>query len=247
MIQQPGVHLFDSDLQNLFNLKQHLQEFLNLDAETLDLKLKIGMQQMAELGHKDFDWEEATTFYRERVKELYLFDLGAWHLSIHEGLGNMLMLIADNAQGQVLDFGGGIGTHAIGAALCPEVKQVTYCDINPINLDFVHYRAKKLGLCEKIRFCSEIPEQESFDTILCFDVLEHLPDPSQQLLQFHEILTPKGKIIVNWFFYKGKNNEHPFHLDDPQAIDTFFRTLQSRFVEIFHAYNTSARCYRQWI
>lgn len=61
----------------------------------------------------------------------------------------MLQLIADCAQGRVLDFGGGIGTHTLGAALCPQVEQVIYYDINPINRDFVQYRAEKMGLGEK--------------------------------------------------------------------------------------------------
>ncbi|MBD2384729.1 class I SAM-dependent methyltransferase [Cylindrospermum sp. FACHB-282] len=229
-----------------FNLKQHLQEFLHVDSETLNIKLEAGQGQMAELGHKDFDWEEATAFYREKVGEAYLFDLGAWHLASHEYIEDTLLLITDHAQGRVLDFGGGIGTHTIATALCPQVEQVIYCDINPISRDFVHHRAEQLGLSQKILFCQEIPPQETFETIISFDVLEHLPDPSQQLLQFHQILQPTGKIILNWCFFKGVNQEHPFHLDEPQAVDNFFKTIQSKFLEVFHPYNITARCYRKW-
>ncbi|KOP27083.1 SAM-dependent methyltransferase [Hapalosiphon sp. MRB220] len=246
MIQQPVLPFLNRYWQDSFSLKQHLKDFLHIDAETLESKLAAGQQQMADLGHKDFDWEQATTFYQDKVKELYLFDLGAWHLSIHERLGNMLRLIADHAQGKVLDFGGGIGTHAIAAAFCPQVTEVIYCDINPINLDFVRYRTTQLGLSHKIRFYSEIPDNEIFTTILCFDVLEHLPDPSQQLLKFHQILTSEGKMILNWLFFKGFNQEHPFHLDDPLLLDAFFRTLQSNFLEIFQPYDTFVRCYRKW-
>ncbi|MGA9380243.1 MAG: SAM-dependent methyltransferase, partial [Phormidium sp.] len=132
--------------ENSFNLKQHLQEFLHLDSETLDKKLAAGNEEMAELGHKDFDWEAATAFYRDRVGEVYLFELGAWHLECHQNIENTLHLIADYAEGRVLDFGGGIGTHTICAALCPQVEQVIYCEINPINRDFVDYRIKQMGL-----------------------------------------------------------------------------------------------------
>ena len=229
-----------------FNLKQHLQRFLHLDAETLDLKLEAGGQQMAKLGRKDFDWEEAAAFYRDKVGEVYLFDLGAWHLASYDYIEYTLLLIVDHAQGRVLDFGGGIGTHTIATALCPQVDQVFYCDINPINRDFVHYRTEQLGLNNKITFCQEIPPQETFDIIICFDVLEHLPDPSQQLLQFHQVMEPEGKVILNWCFFKGVNQEHPFHIDDPQVVDTFFKTIQSNFLEVFHPYNMTARCYRKW-
>ncbi len=110
--------------QDSFSLKQHLQDFLHLDTETLETKLMAAQQEMAELGHKDFDWEGATAFYQEKVGEIYLFELGAWHLESHEYIGDTLKLIADYAQGRVLDFGGGIGTHTIAAALCPQVTQV---------------------------------------------------------------------------------------------------------------------------
>lgn len=233
--------------QDSFHLKQHLQEFLHLDSETLDEKLAAGTQQLAELGNKDFDWETATAFYRDKVGEVYLFELGAWHLASHENIENTLFLIVDHAQGRVLDFGGGIGTHTICAALCPQVEQVIYCDINPVNRDFVHHRVEQLGLSQKIIICQEINPKETFDTIISFDVLEHLPDPSQQLLKFYQALTPEGKTILNWYFFKGFNQDYPFHIDDPQVVETFFKTIQSKFLEIFHPYYTTARCYRKWI
>jgi 2-polyprenyl-3-methyl-5-hydroxy-6-metoxy-1,4-benzoquinol methylase len=231
--------------KNSFNLKQHLQEFLHLDATTLELKLKTAHEQLTNLGHQDFDWEKATAFYRDQIGELYLFELGAWHLRSYDYIENTLLLIADYAQGRVLDFGGGIGTHAIAAALCPQVEQVIYCDLNPISRDFVRYRAEQLGLSHKIILGETIPVKETFDTIVCFDVLEHLLNPSQQLLQFHQILNPEGKIIVNWYFFKGFNQEHPFHIDDPEVVNTFFKVIQSNFIEVFHPYLITSRCYRK--
>ncbi|WP_084386923.1 methyltransferase domain-containing protein [Anabaena sp. CA = ATCC 33047] len=160
---------------------------------------------------------------------------------------NTLLLITDHAQGRVLDFGGGIGTHTLGTAMYPQVEQVVYCDINPINRDLVKYRAEQLGLSEKIVFCQELPDKETFDTIISFDVLEHLPDPSQQLLKFHQVLKDEGKIIMNWCFFKSYNQEHPFHLDDPDLVEVFYRTLQSQFLEIFHPHQITARCYRKLV
>jgi 2-polyprenyl-3-methyl-5-hydroxy-6-metoxy-1,4-benzoquinol methylase len=235
-----------SSEKDLFDLKQHLQDFLHLDSKTLNLKLESGQEKLSNLGQKDFNWETSVNFYRDKVGELYLFELGAWHLGSYDYIKDTLLLIGDRAQGQVLDFGGGIGTHTIAAALCPQVEQVIYCDINPISHDFVRYRAEQIGLNNKIIFCQEIPPKQTFDTIICFDVLEHLPNPAQQLLQFHQILKPEGKIILNWYFFKGFNREHPFHMDDPQVINTFFQTIQSKFLEVFHPYHITARCYRKW-
>jgi 2-polyprenyl-3-methyl-5-hydroxy-6-metoxy-1,4-benzoquinol methylase len=231
--------------QDAFSLKQHLQDFLNLDAEAIEQAMLFSQQTLAELGHRDFDWEKASEFYRDRVGEAYLFDLGAWHLSSQDHIGGTLTLISDVARGRVLDFGGGIGTHAIATALCPQVEQVVYCDINPINCNLVQSRASKLGLSDKISCCLEISPTEVFDTIICLDVIEHLPNPSQQLLDFHKMLSPSGQLILNWYFFKGFNQEFPFHLEDKEAIDTFFYKLQSNFIEVFHPHLITTRCYRK--
>ncbi|MCT7948939.1 class I SAM-dependent methyltransferase [Ancylothrix sp. C2] len=232
--------------QNAFHLKQHLADFAELDYDAIDIKLAAGQKNLAEIGRRDFDWEKATDFYREKVGEAYLFELGAWHLSSQDYIGQTLLLIAAQAQGRVLDFGGGIGTHTIGAALSPQVEKVIYCDINPVSLKFVKQRVSLLGLEEKVVCCDELPSSESFDTIICFDVVEHLPDPSQQLLEFHKKLSPEGKIILNWYFFKGFNQEFPFHHDDPQIVERFFRTLQRNFLEVFSPYFITARCYKKW-
>jgi SAM-dependent methyltransferase len=231
--------------QDAFNLKQHLQQFLAIDEQKLETRFATALEDLAALGRRDFNWDDASKFYREGVGEAYLFELATWHLTSKDYIGDTLRLVADRAKGKVLDFGGGIGTHAIAAALCPEVSQVVYCDINPINNQFVKHRIEQLGLESKISCRLELEPTETFDTINCFDVVEHLPDPSAQLLQFHQLLSPAGSMVINWYFYKGVNQEFPFHLDDPQTIDRFFQTLQTNFIEIFHPYFITTRCYRK--
>jgi 2-polyprenyl-3-methyl-5-hydroxy-6-metoxy-1,4-benzoquinol methylase len=228
-----------------FNIKEHLRDFLQLDESTLEQKLSQAKQELAEIGHRDFNWEEAAKFYRDHVKETYLFELSAWHLSSVDYIGETLLLISSQAKGRVLDFGGGIGTHAIAAALCPQVEEVVYCDINPINRNFTASRVAQMGLENKVKICDEIIPESTFDTVICFDVIEHLPDPVSQLLKFHEILSSSGKMLVNWYFFKGFNNEFSFHLDDPKIIDAFFTTLGQNFLEVFHPYYITARSYRK--
>ncbi len=233
---------------NCFDLKQHIRDFLDIDETKLNQQLDQGKAELQSRGLRDFDWEKATEFYRDQVEEMYLFELGAWHLGSADYIGDTLRLVADHAQGKVLDFGGGIGTHTIAAALCPQVEQVVYCDLNPINLKFTQYRAQQLGWgSDKITFCTEVDPAEHFDIILAFDVLEHLPEPSQQILRFHDSLQAEGKLIANWFFFKGLEQEYPFHLDDPDKIANFFVMLQKHFLEVFHPYPITTRCYRKWV
>ncbi len=233
--------------QDAFNLKQHLQQFLAIDDRTLAAKFTTALADLAELGRRDFNWDDASKFYAENVGSAYLFELATWHLTSTDYIGDTLRLVADRAGGRVLDFGGGIGTHAIAAALCPAVSQVVYCDINPVNYNFVKHRVEQLGLTAKISCCTELAPNETFDTINCFDVMEHLPDPSDRLQQFHRMLTPSGSMVTNWYFSKGLNQEFPFHLDDPATIEHFFRTLQANFIEVFHPYFITTRSYRKLV
>jgi len=152
--------------QDIFNLKQHLLDFLNSNLETLEQKLALGQQSLKEICHRDLAWKKASDFYRDRVGPGYLFDLGAWHKSHPDYIKGTLTLISDRAADRVLDFGGGIGTHAIAAALCPQVEQVIYCALNPIHCNFVQSRAAKLGLSDKISCCLEVSPTEVFDTII---------------------------------------------------------------------------------
>ena len=53
-------------------------------------------------------------------------------------------------------------------------------------------------------------------------------------MEFHRRLTPDGRALLNWYFFKGHDGEYPFHFDDPQLVDRFFRTLQRNKLDVFH-------------
>ena len=84
-----------------------------------------------------------------------------------------------------------------------------------------------------------------FDTIICLDVLEHLADPASQIDIFSEIMKSDSIALLNWYFYKGENNEYPFHIDDIQLVEKFFKTLQTNFLEGFHPILITTRAYRK--
>lgn len=244
MDKQALLHAFSRDA---FSLEQHIKAFLRIEPKTLTTHLQIAQQTLAQLGQRDFQWEAAASFYRDKVGSAYIFELAAWHLQSKDYISDTLRLIADHAQGAVLDFGGGIGTHSLAAAFCPQVARVIFWDLNPVHQKLVQFRAWQLGLADKILFPAELDFNSVFDTILCFDVMEHLAKPSVQLQQFRDMLSPDGRLIINWYFSKGFAREFPFHLEDSKEIEQFFRTLQRGFLEIFHPYLITARCYRPWL
>ena len=128
-----------------------------------------------------------------------------------------------------------------------KVEHVFFVDINKTNRNFVEYRAKKLGVEKKLSFCKTIKDTQitKFDTIICLDVLEHLADPASQIGIFNEFMDSKSIALFNWYFYKGEKNEYPFHIDDVQVVEKFFKTLQSMFLEVFHPILITTRAYKK--
>ncbi|MGB1775736.1 MAG: class I SAM-dependent methyltransferase [Synechococcus sp.] len=227
-------------------VKEHLSRYLDLSVEAVEQQLPRSTEDLAGLHPGAFRADDATAFYEDTVGTGHLLELAAWHLSSAEYIADTLRLQGMAARGQVLDFGGGIGTHALSAAALPEVEHVWFVDLNPHNRAFVQQRAETLGLSGKLSTHRDLGETGAvrFDTVVCLDVLEHLPDPSAQLLAFHQRMTPEAIALLNWYFFKGHNGEYPFHFDEPALVEGFFGTLQERFLEVFHPLLITARLYR---
>ena len=229
-----------------FDLSRQLAAHLGLSTEALAERLPSSTDDLAALHPGAFDPERAEAFYEESVGDGHLLELAAWHLGSADYIADTLRLQQRFARGQVLDFGGGIGSHALAAAALPEVEAVWFVDLNPSNRAFVTARAAELGLADRLRCFRDLDDPqlpERFDTIVCLDVLEHLSDPAAQLERFALRLQPAGIALLNWYFFKGFNGEYPFHFDDPQLVERFFRTLQSRYLEVFHPYLITTRAY----
>ena len=230
-----------------FNLTHQLAAHLGLTPDQLAERLPSSTDDLAALHPGAFDPERAGSFYEETVGDGHLLELAAWHLGSADYIADTLRLQQRFARGHLLDFGGGIGSHALATAALPEVEAVWFVDLNPHNRAFVTARAAELGLSSRLRCFRDLEDPalpERFDTIVCLDVLEHLSDPAAQLERFASRLQPTGIALLNWYFFKGHNGEYPFHFDDPQLVEAFFRTLQIRFLEVFHPFLITTRAYR---
>lgn len=237
------VHAF---LRDGFDVKCHLARYLQITIETVEELLPKGVEGLAALHPGSLKPHETTGFYEVTVGTAHLLELAAWHLSSADYIADTLRLQQHFACGHVLDFGGGIGTHALAAAALPSVDHVYFVDLNPHNQEFVKERSSLLGLEEKISVHRDLDvlKDIKFDTIICLDVLEHLPDPSGQLLIFLERMKPNSNALLNWYFFKGFNGEYPFHFDDKKLVENFFHTLQMNFIEVFHPFLITTRAYK---
>ena len=240
-------HILEEFLDNAFNLKLHLMEFLSIKENDLDGFLADAKINLAKL-HPGDALSDVSDFYTEIVGDRHVADLAAWHIASKDYIADTLKLQQKYSRDLVLDFGGGIGTHALANAMSSKVEHVFFVDINETNRNFVAYRAKELGLEKKLTFCKTIKDTQisKFDTIICLDVLEHLADPASQIEIFNQIMDCNSIALFNWYFFKGENNEYPFHIDDSKVIDFFFKTLQSKFIEVFHPTLITTRAYKKF-
>ena len=233
-------------LDNAFNLKSHLMDYFSIKESDLDEFLANAKINLAN-SHPGDALSDVSDFYSEIVGDRHIADLAAWHITSKDYIGDTLKLQQRFSKDLVLDFGGGIGTHALANAMSSKVKHVFFVDINQTNRNFVEYRAKKLGVEKKLSFCKTIKDTQisKFDTIICLDVLEHLADPASQIGIFNEIMDSNSIALFNWYFYKGEENEYPFHIDDIKIVEKFFETLQSTFLEVFHPILITTRAYKK--
>ncbi len=232
-----------------FALRQQLASYLGLTPDQLEERLPRSCADLASLhpGGLGFDPQRVEAFYEQTVGTGHLLELAAWHLGSADYIGDTLRLQTRFARGTVLDFGGGIGTHALAAAALDEVDQVWFVDLNPHNRAFVAERAERFGLSNRLKICRDLGDPglpQHFDTVVCLDVLEHLSDPAGQLERFAARMKHGSIALLNWYFFQGFAGEYPFHFDDPALVERFFRTLQSRFLEVFHPYLITTRAYR---
>ena len=233
-------------LDSAFNLKSHLMEFFSMKESDLNGFLANAKMDLANL-HPGDTLSDVSDFYTEIVGNKHVADLAAWHITSKDYIADTLKLQQRFSRDLVLDFGGGIGSHALANAMSPKVEHVFFVDINETNRKFVEYRAKELGVQKKLSFCSTIKDTQisKFDTIICLDVLEHLSNPASQINIFNEYMDYNSIALFNWYFYKGEKNEYPFHIDDELIVERFFKTLQSKFIEVFHPILITTRAYKK--
>ena len=122
--------------------------------------------------------------------------------------------IPKHASGRLLDLGcGHCPLYETYRGFVDEVICVDWAETLHENefLDFQADLTKKLPI-----------EDNTFDTILLSDVLEHLPCPESTWKEMHRILKPSGKLVLNTpFFYRLHEKPHDYYRYTKFALERF--------------------------
>jgi len=156
------------------------------------------------------DTRTLTKFYNESRTEL--FDLLEWHATDegnHRALVCADLLLGRHPGGAVLDYGSGVGT--TGIALADAGFDVTLADVAEPLLDFARWRFARRGLkVRTIDLKREALPTSAYDGIVCFDVLEHIPQPHRVVRRLRDALVPGGSLFV--FAPFGLDPRRPMHV-----------------------------------
>jgi SAM-dependent methyltransferase len=161
-------------------------------------------------------------FYNQSNTEL--FELINWHAS--DPIHYRTIVLRDFANGlrgrELLDYGSGIGNDALVFAQAG--FRVTLADISNPLLEFAAWRCRNRGLdVRTIDLKTSEPEPDGFDVAICFDVLEHIPQPLAVVRRIRAALRDGGLFALHAPF--GLDPEHPMHVVHRDVVTPRMRSL----------------------
>ena len=113
----------------------------------------------------------------------------------------------------VIDFGCGNGPLSLYLAETLRPKSLTGVDLYADAIDRARVALATMSPTMPVQFlvgdANEIPApDQSFDTLLAFDCLEHVMEPEVILADWHRVLRTGGKALIEWFPYQGPWGPH---------------------------------------
>lgn len=101
-------------------------------------------------------------------------------------------LINNTRNKECLDFGSGVGTHSI--ALCENENKVTMLDVPGPLSEFAMERMRRRGFDYTFLEANEPLSEDTFDVVLCSDVLEHVYSPVEDFCRIERSLKAGGML-----------------------------------------------------
>jgi 2-polyprenyl-3-methyl-5-hydroxy-6-metoxy-1,4-benzoquinol methylase len=181
--------------------------------------------------------QEIHQFYRE--SKAFLWNLVLANYGIKSQLDlRPAVLKATPAGGTVLDVGAGIGSVLLsvsGWAKC------VHADVGGVLMDYAAWRYKRMRVesnvsmlaldydyIDKVDPRSIVAPEGQFNTVVCTEVVEHVPDPVSLLFWLSKRVRTGGKLICTVSF----DNDHdlfPLHLNLDKFTNESFLELFPKF------------------
>ena len=179
----------DRDIELAFLLKttyEHIKSF------------KIGDQDSIKIydNKKILENEEAFLSLYEQYNYLnFIGYLKTLMFTSVERRGSILKNVIYNTKNKrCLDFGSGVGTHAI--ALLENNNKVDILDVKGPLLEFTKKRIVNRGYDVFVFYHNSLLPKNEYDLIICCDVLEHVYDPIKEFDRICLSLKDKGKLFL---------------------------------------------------
>jgi len=195
---------------------EDLIEFEKVDRDEIFRRFKKRYELRKEqMGKVDFsDSKQVRDYYINNEWEIY--DHLEWHFrgrrNFDKKIVEEIKVKCPDRATEILDFGSGAGQMAY--MLAKEKYMVSACDPNKKANEFISFRfTKHRQKIKRISMPIHKDFKNKFDIILCFDVLEHVPDDKfdETITLLKGLLKPGGKIMATVSF--GGKDIHPGHYD----------------------------------
>lgn len=199
----------------MHNSKHFNRPVLFNDTECLfcDSSLQIDEKTISNTQNFSEKWK---IFYKSKGREKYDKFQEKWFESLY-GISREKLLIDLNKNSQILDAGCGGGDKTHNMALTSPDLNFWGADLS-IELGQIARETKLLNNLNYIRSdIANLPfNNETFDVIICDQVLHHTKDPDKTLQEFYRILKKNGILLT--YVYKKKSL--PRELLDQHFIDS---------------------------
>jgi SAM-dependent methyltransferase len=138
-------------------------------------------------------------------------------------------------QRRVLDLGSGEG---FGAAILAEVAaDVVGIDIDPTAVEHSQLNYGRVGLAFRVASATDLStfESDAFDTVVAFEVIEHLSEQEEVITEIRRVLRNDGTLIMSTpdrgAYSESGGNQNPFHVRE-LSLEEFVSLIRPHFQNV---------------
>lgn len=165
-----------------------------------------------------------------KVKNNFITRIGFVLLGLpHMGMRLRSRKIIRNSPKRIVNMlDAGCGTGVYSFYFSNFAKDIQAIDISKDKIDYL----KRENFLKNINFsrqdlCNLPFEKESFDFIVCSDVLEHIKEDEKAISELSRVLKKNGTILITVPYYS-KNNEKTYKIYDHERAGYNLKILQSK-------------------